>query len=409
MAHEQYIRQLKSQSHGVEAGFSRGEFASRVERVRRRMAEARLDALLVTFPPDLYYLAGYNVFGLYNHCTLVLPLVGDPVLQVKVTEVPGAVTKTWVDEITSWELENEEVPGYAGQIASLVAGALKARGLEKGRTGVQLRRPGIVPSVYGAVRDALPDATLIDASDLVMKVRMVKSDAEMDCLRRSGQITVAGMKASLAAVRAGVTDNEIAAAGTAEMVRSGSEFFSVQPIVTTGVRSAWGHQTYRRTTVQPGDAVFIEFGASYLRYTAPLMRTAVAGRPTRAMADRALAVREVLDATLGAIRPGITCGDVARATLAAAARLPTTLRPEAAQTFGYSLGCSFPPTWGEYTTYLQAGNLTPLVPNMAFHVHYGLRAPGEYGVTLSEAVAVTAGGIEVLSPGVERGLFEAQD
>ncbi len=164
--------------------FTRAEYAGRIERVRSRMATVGLDVLVVTFPPDLYYLTGYYVFGLYNQCTFVLPLIGEPVLQVKVTEVPGAVTKTWVNEIESWEQENEESPGYAQQAADLVAAALKARRLGDGHVGIQPRRPGLVPSIYAAIQSALPDASLTDASDLVMKVRMVKSDAEMDCLRQ---------------------------------------------------------------------------------------------------------------------------------------------------------------------------------------------------------------------------------
>ena len=215
------------------------------------------------------------------------------------------------------------------------------------------------------------------------------------------------MKASLAAVRAGATDNEIADVGTSEMILAGSEFFSVQPIVTTGHRSAWGHQTYGRVAVDTGDAVFIEFGASYKRYTAPLMRTAVAGRRPPEMSERAEAVKLVLNAALAAVRPGSTCGSVARAAIAAAKGLRPELRPDPEQSVGYSIGCSFPLTWGEYSTYLQRDNDTVLVPNMAFHISAGIRIPGSYGVTLSEAVGVTAIGSELLSPGVVRDLVVA--
>src|SRR5262249_4771742 len=157
---------------------------------------------------------------------------------------------------------------------------------------LETRRPGLNADTYQRLRDGFPTTRFQDASDLVPRVRAVKSPAELDCLRQAARFSVAGMEAAAAAMRPGVTENAIAAAAAEAMIRAGSEFFCTDPWVRAGSRSGVIHATFKRHFVKPGDPVIVELGAVYQRYTAPLYGTLLLGRPSdrlRRLADVALA------------------------------------------------------------------------------------------------------------------------
>ena len=111
----------------------------------------------------------------------------------------------------------------------------------------------------------MPTAALVDASDLVARVRMVKSPLELDFLRKAAGYTRVAINASLEAIRPGVLDNDVARVGYDAMIAAGSEFMSVQPIVSSGKRTSYGHTTYRRVPLEVGDNVFLEFGGVPIR------------------------------------------------------------------------------------------------------------------------------------------------
>src|SRR6185312_1303852 len=116
-----------------------------------------------------------------------------------------------------------------------------------------------------------------DATDLVSRMRIHKSPAEVECLRQAARYTDAGFTAALAAVKPGATENDVAAAAVQAMVAAGSEYFSIDPHIRTGMRTSMAHATYRRTVIGKGDPFIIEMGGVHNRYTAPIYRTISAG------------------------------------------------------------------------------------------------------------------------------------
>ena len=154
---------------------------------------------------------------------------------------------------------------------------------------------------------------MIDASDLVARVRMVKSPLELDFLRKAAGYTRVAINASLEAIRPGILDNDVARVGYDAMIAAGSEFMSVQPIVSSGKRTSYGHTTYRRVPLEVGDNVFLEFGGVHQRYTAPMMRTAVIGEPSPEILRVTEAVKETVSTIIEEARPGRTGHDVAMA------------------------------------------------------------------------------------------------
>lgn len=384
-----YARLISETTSANELAFQLAEYDQRVAAVRREMERCGLDRLLVTHKCDLNYLTGYDSLGVDIYACLILPLEGEPILHTMTVEIPAASATTWVDDLVflDWFL-----PANTGEhITELLA----TRGLAGGRIGIQPGREGLRPDVLGHLEAGLANATLVDASDLVARLRLVKSPVEVECLRRSAQITAKGIDASLAVIRPGASDNDICGAGFEAMVAAGSDFLAIQPIVTTGRRTGGGHQTHRRCQVSVGDAVFMEYGGCFKRYTAPLMRSAMLGKVDDEIRRIEDAVQAITKALIDGIRPGRSHHDVALEAKRAHREVDDHCWHSGA--YGYTIGVGYPPTWAETIGFIADGVQDEFSPGMTFHLPSSLRMPGRCGVSLSESVLVTADGCEVLT------------
>src|SRR5262249_40206249 len=157
-----------------EMAFTPAEYASRLARVRHAMAEQELDLLLLHHLPSVCYLTGYQtpVSDWYT-CLIVAP-EGELTLQVCDFEVGLALEHTAVERILSvrWNRMDEA----SAQLLEL----LREVPLDGRRVGIETRRTGLNAHTYGLLRESFPRADLVDASDLVPRVRAVKSPAELE-------------------------------------------------------------------------------------------------------------------------------------------------------------------------------------------------------------------------------------
>ncbi|MEP7064173.1 MAG: Xaa-Pro peptidase family protein [Betaproteobacteria bacterium] len=370
-----------------EMAFPESEYAARLARTRVAMARADVDVLVVHSLPDICYLTGFQTpLSDWYSCAIV-PMEGEPVLQVCDHEL--AAMNTYVRTLLPvlWESMDAAV---------LELGAyLRHVGAATARIGLVCRRPGLTPYTREHLRQELPGATFTDVSDLVPRIRAIKSPAEIACMRNAAQLSGLGMTAAIAAVRDGATENDVTAAAMQAIVAAGGEYFSIDPIVRAGRRSGVTHATAKRGVIRPGDAVFMEIGGVYQRYCAPLLRTAVIGPPPEALrrlGDVSLRAMEMLLANLV---PGRSMGDVASAAMQALAGLDAAVRMRGY--FGYSVGIGFPPSWVERSVEIAEGRTDVLVPGMIFHLHRALRIPGVVGVAFSETATITESGHELLT------------
>lgn len=380
-----YQKALGVQLKGSECPFPKAEFQARLVRVRDLMRARELDALLLTDPADIYYLTGYSTFEVSVHVALVVTPAA-LVLQVPSIEMGPAMTCTRVDSVMGYRWEG--VDQVIEPLAAVIADAGK-------RIGVDAWHGSLRHGLMAGLAEQLPRWRFTDAGPLVDQLRIVKTSTELDCLVESARLTNLGIAAAEAIVRPGITDSEVAAAGAEAMLAAGSEFMSMQPIVTAGVRSSVIHTNHKRHRIAEGEPVFLEFGASYQRYTAPMMRTVIAGKPTARMRELFDGCRRMYDALLKAMRPGKSF-DMA-AINAEEAMASLTGEVFFSGVFGYSVGAQFPPSWVEGTGYIARGVPQVFQPGMVFHLPLCLRIPGEWGMGCSDTVRVTEQGAEPIT------------
>jgi Xaa-Pro dipeptidase len=367
--------------------FPREEYAHRLAAVRAAMAAHHVEVLLLFAPVNLCYLTGYVTVGYTNYQCLAVPVDAEPVLIVRLLEQTVAETTTGLRAIMTYR--DHEDP------AAAVRSALTDAGLIKRRLAAECTAPFFSVQAYRRLEQTL-GVTLDDGSGLVEGVRLIKSPVELECFRAAATCTAAGMHAAIAAVVEGSTENDAVAECYRAMAKAGSEPFSSGPILTSGEKAGIAHTTFHRRMLRRGDAVLIEIGGVWNRYTSPLMRTAAvreAPGEVRRMYD---ACREALEASLAAIRPGACSQDVQAACQAVIDR--HGYEPYFRKRVGYSLGVGFAPGWGEgHIMDLKSHDPRELRPGMVFHVVPAMRRQGEYGVGVSETVAVTETGAEILT------------
>ena len=370
-----------------EMAFSDEEYAGRLSRVREAMSTRGLDLLLVHSLPNICWLSGFQTpLSDWYHC-LIVPLNGEMTLQC--CDIELAMMNSRIGRIVGvlWERMDEAAADLARIIGDY--------GFQRRTIGVELRRPGLNGWTLDTLRSALPDSQINDASDLIARLRAVKSLAEIACMRQAARITSTGIKAATAAVRPGVTDNMLCAAASEAMLAAGSEFFSISPIVRTGWRSGVVHATCKRTPIEKGEPIFMEFGGVYQRYCAPLLRTAIIGKPSdtiRRFADAALLTLDIL---YDNVRPGRSVADVAREAAKGYAHLLSEIQTRGYH--AYSVGISFPPVWVEHSIGIRDDAEDVLAPGMTFHTPRSLRVSGKFAVGFSETILVTETGCEILT------------
>ncbi|WP_222936813.1 Xaa-Pro peptidase family protein [Streptomonospora sp. PA3] len=368
--------------------FSDAEYRNRLEAVRRRMAEAALDAMVVFRPSSVEYLCGYNTAETAPQPLLVTG--SHTCLYVPDLEVGRALAGSRVGRI--------RFVGYADALRSLGMFLDHAAGLlpPGARVGIEAGHASTPPQAVEILRAR--GVAVVDPDHLVERVRLVLSDAEIGCIETAALATRAGTDAAAAEARKpGATDSSVAAAIAAALFRNADSPSAWGPVVATGERAGIPHSSWVNRRLGAGPT-FLEFAGAHRRYHAPVMRTLAAG--ALSPGDRRLAelARTALAAVLESAKPGVECSRVADHAARAVGRLPEDVVFH--RLYGYPVGLAHKPHWMDGAPfYITRDNHEPLQRGMVFHVPASFRSFGRSGVGLSQTFVVEEHGARVLTHG----------
>ncbi len=372
--------------------FPQEELAVRLEKVRRSMAASDLDGLIVSVPENIYYLTGLDHWGFFACHILVVPREGRLALAAR------AMERITVEN----QVANAEFYGHPDdeELSDYVALALKDLGLATARLGMEKRSLFLTPRHAERLVAATPAARWCDASGLVDEVRLVKSPLEQAYTRQAAEAADAGTQAAIAAVHDGASDYEVAAECHRAMILAGSEYPGFGPFIRPTRRLGEEHTTWRGDTFRDGDAVFLEIGAAYRKYQAPMGRLVYVGHAPEAAYEAAELSVVGMEAIVEAIKPDATAGEVYAAweRVARDAGLDSYHRHHC----GYLVGLGFPPSWtgGSMVTSLAPGSPRRLQAGMVFHAHSWFTGTGrgdDFSYFISNTVMLSEQGCEVLT------------
>ena len=238
------------------------------------------------------------------------------------------------------------------------------------------------------VQDRLMNASRQFSASTVGALRMRKDDAEYAILKRNALSADTAMQAAWAAIRAGMTEIEVA-----EIVRESFRAQGARPlfnIVGAGRNGAFPHHHTGSTVLQPGDAVVMDIGGTLDGYCSDITRMAVIGEAPEGYGEIHAIVNAAVEAAMAAARPGAKAheiDDAARGVIAAAGYGEFFVHRT-----GHGLGTEVhePP-------YMSASSQTVLDEGMVFSIEPGIYLPGRFGLRLEEIVILRADGPEILS------------
>jgi Xaa-Pro aminopeptidase len=139
---------------------------------------------------------------------------------------------------------------------------------------------------------------------LLHRLRVVKSPAELELLKRACAITKAGFERVARFVKPGVNECELEAEFAHEFTRQRASF-AYAPIIASGKNACVLHYMANDQPCRAGDLLLLDVAAAYANYNADLTRTIpVSGRFTRRQRQVYQAVLRVLRAQTAGLQPG---------------------------------------------------------------------------------------------------------
>jgi Xaa-Pro aminopeptidase len=346
--------------------------------VRDAMKQLKLDAILLTHPPDLAYLTNFT---------------GDDSIGIITAKDLHIVTDFRYREQAQLEASWVKLSVRDGKMSDALAKAVIETGAKRVGFEANAATFGQVHALDKAIKDQKPgrDIELVPLEDVMTNIRKVKDDHEIDLIRKAVAVAEEAFQAIRGEIKAGLSENHIAGLLIAELRSRGAQTVSFEPIVAAGPNSSLPHYRPGETLVKRDQPLLIDWGARYDGYCSDLTRTFVIGRATPKVKEIYKVVHEAQLAALNFLRPGVTTKQ--------ADRVARDIIDKAGykEQFGHGLGHGLGRDIHELPTMRHNGGEEELRPGMIVTVEPGIYIPGEGGVRIEDDVLITHSGCEVLS------------
>jgi Xaa-Pro dipeptidase len=370
--------------------FTAAEFSSRRSRVREAIGAAGLDWLVIFHPVSIHWLTGSDAKSYQEfQCLLISAKPGPVCVLTREGERNEFQDDALVDELLTWGGGEPEDPIAAfGRLADSL-------GLRRARVGMEVPAYYLHPHHYVQIKEFLDAALVAEPTNLINDLKLVKSAAELEYIRRASRIADAAMVVFVDSLTEGCTELEVAARVYHALLTSGSGLAASPINLVSGERSGFSHGAPTDRRLRRGDFGSVEYGAAYKRYTATIGRQFIIGPPTPRMRRLHDVVRRAADACIAEIRAGVPAvvpHEAAQRVIADAG-----LDHGRVHTSGYGLAPGFPPTWGE-PLHMIGGSQYTLQAGMVVTVEPPVFLGAEHlGARIIDNVLVTDRGAELLS------------
>jgi len=341
--------------------FPRKEFDQRISRTRDAMAEAQLDGLILFRQESMFYLTGYDTSGYSMFQAMYLGLTDDLTLLTRTADRIQSRETSIVDDIRIWIDQEDASPGME------LRRILEDHGCANQRIGVEYHAYGLTGQRALMVNEALEGlCELVDASDLVRLVRLVKSELELDYVRQSGRICDAILETSIAHTRPGNTVKSVYGAMMNTLLSEGGDPTASRWPMGAGESAVFCRYHTGDEVISTQDQVVFEPAAAYRHYHTCMMYNILTGSVDPRHQAMNAACAEALDACQQRLTTGKTVGDLFAAheqTMQAHGFAHAAL-----SACGYSVGISYPPSWMDWPM-IWKDNPQTLEAGMVFFLH----------------------------------------
>jgi Xaa-Pro aminopeptidase len=349
---------------------------ARFDRVRRRLEELDLDAVLLSTGADLPWLTGYTAMPLERLTMLVLAADSDATLVVPRLEAPRVTQRRELFDVRPWEETEDPV--------AIVAGLLGTR-----RSLAISDRAWAAPLL--ALQASLPGAKWQPASIVTGPLRAVKDADEIAALRKAAaaadQVATALVEGEIELI--GRTEAAVSREISDRLLEEGHQRVNFA-IVGSGPNGASPHHDAGDRVIGRNESVVCDFGGTLDGYCSDITRTVFTGEPPAEFRDLYAVLERAQAEAVGAACAGIPCEDVD----AVARRIITEggYGPHFVHRTGHGIGLE-----EHEDPFIVAGNCERLAPGNAFSIEPGIYIEGKWGARIEDIVVVSDYGPEALN------------
>ncbi len=376
--------------------FSKNEYKDRLKKVQLSMQKKGIELLISQDTANINYLTGYDAWSFYYaQCVIVHINSDEPICFIRAQDAGGAFIKTYLKKENIVIYDEKYIHTWPSHPYDALVNLLKKNKWDKLQIGVEMDAHYFTAYCYEKLRQGLPNAKIKDSERLVNWIRVVKSNAEIDFMKKAAVISENAMKTAMDIINPGVRQCDAVAEIQKTLFKGtndfGGEYASIATLLPTGKGTSASHLTASDEKFVKGEATVVELSGTYKRYHAPMARTVNLGKPEQKKIDAMNATNEALEAGIEASKPGNTANDVAEKFWA----ILDKYKIKKESRTGYSIGIGYPPDWGEHTLNISKGDMTILKPNVCYHM-IAVMQFGEWGVEASESIRITEEGNELL-------------
>jgi Xaa-Pro aminopeptidase len=370
-------------------------------RLKREMAAEDMDAVILGTMNNIHWLTGIPMTGdlpyFFSHFAILTQSMEEPLLLSPYTSTFFPEERKWIGDVRDLPFTKEiEDPTQQVVWHEEIVKVLREKTSAGQRIAVD---PRLSIPLYEGIIGGLPEADFCTVSRVLSRARSVKGPEELKALRQSCAVAEMGMKAGLQILGVGVTERQVAGRVTEALYGYGATGLGFMPNIVAGERP--GILFSSEKFVRPGELIRVDISSIWHGYYSCIARTAYTGNPPADIAAAYDALRKAHEQSLDYIKPGVTNYELYRFTSKKVEEysdgkysLPFFL--------GHGIGVSIidePWIFEESCCEEEV-----LEENMCFLFEPVLHMDGYGDLALTDCVAVTGSGVEVLTR-TDRSLF----
>ncbi len=358
----------------------------RINKLIALMEHLDLEAIIALDKANAHYLCGAAL----DYSAGIMTRDGRVLVVCHVLEAERAEKESWgeVFAYSSYPIESYKEYTQVSSIYEAICRVLSKEVEVRGKFGVPFDKTSA--RELQELRKNLSEIDLIDVSDNLNNLRLVKTSFEIKNMRESCKVTDKVMNMALDAIHEGVRENEIAGIVLREALVNGADGDFIKPIVASGWRSSLPHGRATDKVIEKDDIVTVDIVIPYRGYYGDETRTTMVGNNEGEGRKIFEIVLEAQFKALEVIGPGVKACDVDKAARDVISK--AGYGKYFIHSTGHAIGLDIH----------EPLRLAPKVekvlePGMVLTVEPGVYIPGKFGVRIEDDILITKSGVEILT------------
>lgn len=353
----------------------------RLKNLTQQILANGLDGIALVPGPNMVYVSGIHAHLSERPVVLFIPADDDPAIVIPTLEAMKArAAGIPQDRIFAWSDDEGYTEAFQQACAHLE--------LSDYLLGVEALYMRVLE--LEILKRYAPGLQTTHAEPIMMTLRLVKDMEELAAMRKAVAVAESAMEHLLPRIRIGMTEKQVAAMLTQELLHAGADSIAFGPIVSAGPNSASPHAVPTDRELCPGDLLVIDWGCFVDEYPSDITRTFAIGEISSELQHIYKVVKLANEQGKLAAKPGATGRHIDRA--ARGVIEDAGFGEYFIHRTGHGLGLEIhePP-------FMMEANTEPLGVGNVFTVEPGIYIPGKGGVRIEDNVVITDEGHQSLT------------